>query len=140
MSIIEIIKEKVKAVLAKAAEFAKKMLDRFIETKTGAAVVTYIVNIDPGKVGHRWDMAKRVFSDVAYFGGTSIGTMAEVFMYRNTIHRRGWDRSLVGGATKIAARIAWLGLSHKLGTIARDQVEGWFDEVKLAGSAERKVA
>ena len=136
MSIIEIIKEKAKAVLVKAAEFAKKMLGRFIETKTGAAVVTYIVNIDPGKVGHRWDMAKRVFSDVAYFGGTAIGAGAEVFLGRNALYRGG----LVGRATKIATGIAWLGLSHKLGTIARDQVEGWFDEVKLAGSAEGKVA
>ena len=136
MSIIEIIKEKVKAVLAKAAEFAKKMLDRFIETKTGAAVVTYIVNIDPGKVGHRWDMAKRVFSDVAYLGGTAIGAGAEALLGSNVLYRGG----LVGRATKIATGIAWLGLSHKLGTIARDQVEGWFDEVKLAGSAERKVA
>ena len=136
MSIIEIIKEKVKAVLAKAAEFAKKMLDRFIETKTGAAVVTYIVNIDPGKVGHRWDMAKRVFSDVAYFGGTAIGAGAEVFLGRNALYRGG----LVGRATKIATGIAWVGLSHKLGTIAHDQVGGWFDFVKLAGSAERKVA
>lgn len=136
MSIIEIIKEKVKAVLAKAAEFAKKMLDRFIETKTGAAVVTYIANIDPDTVGHRWDMAKRVFSEVAYLGGAAIGAGAEVFMGRNLLYRGG----LVGRATKIATGIAWLGLSHKLGTIAHDQVEGWFDEIKLAGSAEEKVA
>lgn len=136
MSIIEIIKEKAKVVLAKVAEFAKKMFDLFIETKIGAAVVTYIVNIDPGKVGHQWDMAKRVFSEVAYLGGTAIGAGAEVFLGRNALYREG----LVGHATKIATGIAWLGLSHKLGTIARDQVEGWFDEIKLAGSTEGKVA
>lgn len=127
MSIIEIIKEKAKALLSKAVEFAEKMLNRFIKTKTGEAIVTYIVNIDPEKLERRWDMVGQLCSKVAYFGGAAIGAGGEAIFNKASLYR---GNSVVRLAMRISTGLAWIGLEHKLGVVSRDLVQNLFDDVK----------
>ena len=127
MSIIEIIKEKAKALLVKAVEFAEKMLNRFIETKTGETIFNYIVTIDRKKLERRWDVVGQLCSKVAYFGGAAIGAGGETIFNRGLLYR---GNVIVRLAMRISTGLAWIGLEHKLGVISRDLVQNWFDDVK----------